>query len=148
MKTTGKTRQYIYGITLFFIALSGFAQMPIFKRYYIADIPGLGWLAQFYVTHIMHYIAASVLIAFVTYILIDFIFNRSRLIKITGIGYFGILVLAGLIVTGILMVVKNLSNIYFGHTAVIVLDLTHLTLCMILLFVSFYSVIRKKRWVV
>ena len=148
MKTTGKTRQYIYGITLFFITLSGFAQMPIFKRYYIADIPGLGWLAQFYVTHIMHYIAAIVLIALVTYILIDFIFNRSRLIKITGIGYFGILVLAGLIVTGILMVVKNLSNIYFGHITVIVLDLTHLSLCMMLLFVSFYSVIRKKRWVV
>lgn len=148
MKTTGKTRQYIYGITLFFITLSGFAQMPIFKRYYIADIPGLGWLAQFYVTHIMHYIAAIVLIAIVTYILIDFIFNRSRLIKITGIGYFGILVLAGLIVTGILMVVKNLSNIYFGHITVIVLDLTHLSLCMMLLFVSFYSLIRKKRWVV
>ena len=148
MKTTGKTRQYIYGITLFFITLSGFAQMPIFKRYYIADIPGLGWLAQFYVTHIMHYIAAIVLIAIVTYILIDFIFNRSRLIKITGIGYFGILVLAGLIVTGILMVVKNLSNIYFGHITVIVLDLTHLSLCMMLLFVSFYSVIRKKMWVV
>ncbi len=148
MKTTGKTRQYIYGITLFFITLSGFAQMPIFKRYYIADIPGLGWLAQFYVTHIMHYIAAIVLIALVTYILIDFILNRSRLIKITGIGYFGILVLAGLIVTGILMVVKNLSNIYFGHITVIVLDLTHLSLCMMLLFVSFYSLIRKKRWVV
>lgn len=147
MISTGKTRKYIYGITLFFITLSGFAQMPIFKRYYIADIPGLGWLAQFYVTHIMHYIAAIVLIALVTYILIDFIFNRSRLIKITRIGYFGILVLAGLIVTGVLMVVKNLSNIYFGHTAVIVLDLTHLSLCMMLLFVTFYSLIWKKRWV-
>ena len=147
MKTTGKTRKYIYTITLFFITLSGFAQMPIFKRYYIADIPGFGWLAQFYVTHIMHYIAAIVLIALVTYILIDFIFNRSRLIKITRIGYFGILVLAGLIVTGVLMVVKNLSNIYFGHTAVIVLDLTHLSLCMMLLFVTFYSLIWKKRWV-
>jgi len=148
MKTTGKTRKYIYGITLFFITLTGFAQMPIFKRYYIADIPGFGWLAQFYVTHIMHYIAAIVLIALVTYILIDFIFNRSRLIKITRIGYFGILVLAGLIVTGVLMVVKNLSNIYFGHATIIVLDLTHLSLCMILLFVTFYSLIRKKSWVI
>ena len=147
MISTGKTRKYIYGITLFFITLSGFAQMPVFKRYYIADIPGFGWLAQFYVTHIMHYIAAIVLIALVTYILIDFMFNRSRLIKITRIGYFGILVLAGLIVTGVLMVVKNLSNIYFGHTAVIVLDLTHLSLCMMLLFVTFYSLIWKKRWV-
>ena len=31
---------------LFFSALSGFAQMHIFKRYYIADLPGFGWLAE------------------------------------------------------------------------------------------------------
>ncbi len=66
MKTTGKVRKYIYATTLFFITLSGFGQMPIFKRYYIADTPGLGWLAQFYVTHIIHYISATVLIAFAT----------------------------------------------------------------------------------
>jgi len=147
MNTTKKTRKYIYWITLFFITLSGFAQMPVFKRYYIADIPGLGWLAQFYVTHIIHYIAAIVLIAFVIYVLFDFIFTGARLNSITRPGYFKIAILAGLIVTGVLMVVKNLPNIYFGHTAVIVLDLAHLGLCMILLFVSLYSLIREKSWV-
>ena len=147
MNTTKKTRQYVYWITLFFITLSGFAQMPIFKQYYIADIPGLGWLAQFYVTHIIHYIAAIVLIAFVIYVFFDFIFRGAGLNRVTGFGFFKIAILAGLIVTGVLMVVKNLPNIYFGHTAVIVLDLSHLSFCMILLFVSLYSVIRKKRWV-
>jgi heme A synthase len=147
MKTTGKVRKYIYATTLFFITLSGFGQMPIFKRYYIADIPGLGWLAQFYVTHIIHYISATVLIAFVTYILFDFLFNGSRLNKITGFGYFMIAVLAGLIVSGALMVVKNLPNIYFGHNAIIALDLVHLSLCMMLIFMSLYTLIRKKRWV-
>ena len=146
MNTTKKTRQYIYWITLFFITLSGFGQMPIFKRYYIADIPGLGWLAQFYVTHIIHYVAAIVLIAFVIYILFDFIFRGARLNSVTGPGYFKIAILAGLIVTGSLMVVKNLPNIYFGHTAVIVLDLTHLGFCMILLCVSLYTLIRGKKW--
>ncbi|WP_299978688.1 hypothetical protein [Desulfobacula sp.] len=147
MKTTGKLQKYIYAITLLFITLSGFGQMPIFKRYYIADLPGLGWLAQFYVTHIMHYIAAIVLITLVIYILFDFILNRSGLNRITGTGYFKIAILTGLIVSGGLMVIKNLPNIYFGHTAVIVLDLVHLSFCMMLLFVSLYSVIRKKRWV-
>ena len=147
MKTTGKTRQYIYGITLFFITLSGFAQMPIFKRYYIADIPGLGWLAQFYVTHIMHYIAAFVLIALVVYILFDFIFNGSGSRKVTGSAYFKIGILTGLIVTGALMVVKNLPNIYFGHIMIIALDLAHLSFCMMLLCVSFYTFIRGKKWV-
>jgi len=48
--------RYLYLITLFFLVLTGFGQMPVFKRYYIADIPGLGWLAQFFVTHYMHYL--------------------------------------------------------------------------------------------
>ena len=147
MRTTGKIRKYIYSITLFFIALSGFAQMPVFKRYYIADIPGLGWLAKFYVTHIIHYIAAIVLIAFVIYVLFDFIFNKSGLNTITHTGYFKILLLAGLIVSGLLMVVKNLPNIYFNHNAIIFLDLFHLIFCMILLGVSLYSLVKKKSWV-
>ncbi|MCK5165248.1 MAG: hypothetical protein KAQ72_16100 [Desulfobacula sp.] len=147
MKTTGKTRKYIYTITLFFIVLSGFGQMPIFKRYYISDIPGLGWLAQFYVTHIIHYVAAIVLIALVIYILFDFIFNGSGLNKITGSGYFKIVLIAGLIVSGSFMVIKNLPDIYFSHNSIIVLDLVHVSLCMMLLFVSLYTRIRKKRWV-
>ncbi len=147
MKTTGKIRKTIYSITLFFIALTGFAQMPVFKRYYIADIPGLGWLAKFYFTHIMHYIAAIVLISFVIYVLFDFILNKSGLNTITRTGYFKIIVLAGLIVSGLLMVVKNLPNIYFNHNAIIFLDLSHLSFCMILLGVSLYSLIKKKSWV-
>ena len=147
MGTTGKTRKTIYSITLFFIVLSGFAQMPVFKRYYIADIPGLGWLAEFYITHIMHYIAAIVLIAFVIYVLFDFILSKSGLNTITRTGYFKICVLAGLIVSGLLMVVKNLPNIYFNHNAIIFLDLFHLSFCMILLGVGLYSLVKKKSWV-
>ena len=147
MKTTGKTRKYIYAVTLFFITLSGFGQMPIFKRYYIADIPGLGWLAQFYVTHFMHYTAAIILIALVVYILLDFIFNGSGSNRITSSGYFKIVILAGLIGSGALMVIKNLSGVYFGHTTIIILDLVHLGLCMMLLSVSFYTLILKKKWV-
>ncbi len=45
MKAKGKTKNYIYVIILIFITVSGFAQMPVFKRYYIADIPGFSWLA-------------------------------------------------------------------------------------------------------
>jgi hypothetical protein len=146
MKTKVLTRKYIYVFTLFFITLSGFAQMPIFKRYYIADIPGLEWLANFYVTHIMHYISAIVLIALAIYILFDFIFNKSGSNRITGFAYCKILILTGLIASGALMVIKNLTGIYFDHNIIIFLDLVHLGLCMILILVSLYTLIRKKGW--
>ncbi|CCK79931.1 hypothetical protein [Desulfobacula toluolica] len=147
MKVARKLKHYIYGVTLVFITLSGFGQMPIFKRYYIADIPGLGWLARFYVTHMVHYIAAIVLIALATYVVFDFIFKRSGFNRITGYGYFKTGIIAGLIVTGAFMVVKNLPHIYFAHTTIIALDIVHLSLCVMLLIVSSYTLILKKRWV-
>ncbi|MCP4020290.1 MAG: hypothetical protein GY729_00480, partial [Desulfobacteraceae bacterium] len=71
MSRSDNIRKIFYFITIFFITLTGFAQMPIFKRYYIADIPGLGWLAKFYVNHSLHYIFAAILIAFTTYMFFD-----------------------------------------------------------------------------
>jgi len=49
----------VMGALLFLLALTGFAQMPIMKRYYIADLPGLGWLADFFTTSRLHYAAAA-----------------------------------------------------------------------------------------
>ncbi len=145
MKTTGKLRKYIYGITFFFLVLTGFGQMPVYKRYYISDIPGLDWLSQFYLTHVMHYIASSVLIALAVYVIISYIFKGSG--RITGSGYFKIFILAGLIVSGVLLVIRNLPGVFLGHNLIIVLDLTHLGFCMMLLGVSFYTLITKKSWV-
>lgn len=145
MKTTGKLRKYIYSITFFFLVLTGFGQMPVYKRYYISDIPGLDWLSQFYITHVMHYIASSVLIALAVYIVISFIFRGSG--RITGSGYLKIFILAGLIVSGSLLVIRNLPGVFLGHNLIIVLDLTHLALCMALMAVSFYTLVTKKSWV-
>ena len=61
-----KAVRFIYLMTVFFLILSGFGQMPIFRRYYIADIPGLGWLAQFYLTHYIHYLGAILILALTT----------------------------------------------------------------------------------
>ena len=145
MKTPKKARQYIYALTLFFMTMSGFGQMPVFKRYYIADIPGFGWLAEFYVTHSMHYMAAMVLMGFGAYVLFDFMFNGAGGKKITPSGYVKGGILFGLIVSGALMVIKNLPGIYFGHTVIIFLDIVHLSLCMILLCVSLFTL--KKKWI-
>ncbi len=145
MKKTGTLRKYIYGITFFSLVLTGFGQMPVYKRYYISDIPGLDWLSQFYVTHMMHYIASCVLIAFVIYILISFILRGTG--QITTSGYLKIFIIAGLIISGALMVVRNLSGVFLGHNLIIAFNLIHLALCMMLMAVSFYTLITKKSWI-
>lgn len=147
MSSAHKTRKIIYGITLFFITLTGFAQMPIFKRYYIADIPGLGWLAQFYVTHAMHYILAAILIALCVYGLLDFILNKKGFSGVTASGGIKAALILGLVVSGGLMVVRNLPGVYFSHTLIYVMDIGHIGLCMALLTVSAYTLVKKKAWV-
>ena len=72
-KNQGNTLKYSYLITLLFLTLTGFGQMPIFKRYYIADIPGLGWLAKFYITHFIHYLGAILILALLAYIILRYV---------------------------------------------------------------------------
>ena len=145
MEKTRSIQPYAYGITLFFITLSGFAQMPIFKRYYIADLPGLGWLADFYATHLMHYIFAGIFIGLVIYSTLDFIVFRKKAGQISAAVLIKSFLFAGLILTGTLLVIKNLSGTWFSHRTIIGLDLMHLLFCMLLIFLGVYQLIKPKK---
>ncbi|MBF0378246.1 MAG: hypothetical protein HQK72_12300 [Desulfamplus sp.] len=140
--------KYFYIVIITFLTLTGFGQMPIFKRYRIADIPGLGWLAEFYITHAMHYIFASFLIALSVYLFFDHIFIGRKERKVTPTGYVKGVMILGLIITGGLMVFKNLSGILYYPIAISILDLSHLILCMALLFYSIFTLITAKRWTI
>ena len=44
------------------LALTGMGQMPIFSRYYIADLPGLWWLGDYRITAALHLALAALLL--------------------------------------------------------------------------------------
>ena len=138
--------RYLYLISIFLMALTGFGQMPIYKRYYMSDIPGLGWLANFYTTRYVHYLGAALLLGLLSYFLFDYFFLRRKNLKITMTGYLRIALLSGIVVTGVLFVVKNFPVHYFSHELIIALNLTHLGFVMAFLLVGLYCLIFKKRW--
>jgi hypothetical protein len=138
--------RWLYLTTTFFLVLTGFGQMPIFKRYYIADIPGLGWLAEFFVTHYIHYLGAIVLLALIAYLAADYLILKRNSRRLTASGYIRLVLLAGILVSGGLLVIRNLTGTHFSPGLVIFLDITHLGLVMVLLFVGLYCLIRKKHW--
>jgi cytochrome b subunit of formate dehydrogenase len=47
--------------------LSGFGQMPLYKRYMVSDLPGLAWTADFGATLLLHYVGAVVLVAAISF---------------------------------------------------------------------------------
>jgi len=138
----------LYLILLFIMGLSGFGQMPIFKRYYIADIPGLAWLADFYATHTMHYIGAVVLFVFFVYAAVVYLGLIRRQFQLTWAAYIRISLLALIAVTGIFRVLKNLPDVVFSPLFTMVIDISHLAFMMFLILFGILFIILKKGWLV
>jgi hypothetical protein len=135
-----------YLFVLFMLGLTGFAQMPIFGRYYIADIPGLGWLDLYYVTHTVHYLGAIVLLALVIYcgVVYGALFRKQYRLAVLARVRIGLL--AGIVVTGIFRVVKNLPDIVFSPGVTMFIDIAHLGFMMLYIFASLVALISGKRW--
>ena len=145
-RVIGLPSRWIYLTTTFFLVLSGFGQMPIFKRYYVADIPGLGWLAEFFVTHFIHYLGAIVFLALTGYMIADYLISKRNSRHVTASGYVRIALLTGILSSGALLVIRNLTGTNFAPELIIFLDLIHLGLVMVFVFVSLYCLIFKKHW--
>ena len=117
---------------IFMMALTGAAQMPIFKRYYIADLPGLGWLADFYLTNKLHYIFGAVILFMAFYLFTDFILTGKNKFELSTSGLVRA-VLYGLVLgSGVLRVVKSLPSVTFDPVTVMLIDWVHLGLAMLL----------------
>ncbi len=114
------------GLVVGALALSGFGQMPIFKRYYLADIPGMGWLAAYYVTHTIHYIGAAIFLGLLAYMVVVYLRSRGVGVRITTSGTLRAGAVAIIVVTGILRVLKSRPDIYLGANTVFAIDLAHL----------------------
>ena len=137
-----------YATLLLFMGLSGFGQMPIFKRYYVADLPGLGWLAQFYVTHYIHYVGAILLLAFAAYYSVIFLADRRRDLKLSFYGGLQGSLMAGIVVTGALRVVKNYTGVTMSSGLIVSLDILHLALVMAMMMVGLVGLFRRQGWTI
>ena len=138
--------RFMYLLTVFFLALTGFGQMPIYKRYYLSDIPGFGWLANFWTTRYVHYVGAAMLLAIVAYIIVQHVILNRAQRKVTFSGYLRGALLLGIVLTGILFVVKNFPVFVFSPEFIIALNLSHLGFVMAFLLVNLYCLVFKKQW--
>ena len=138
--------RFFYMTLLLFMALSGFGQMPIFKRYYIADIPGLGWLAEYYVTHYIHYLGAAVLLAIGAYYLVRYMTAEHQRRRITSYGLLQGLIMSLIVATGLLRVAKNYEGYTLSTGLIIFLDILHLAAVMLFLLAGLWGQSTKKRW--
>lgn len=122
----------IYHLTVFALLFTGFAQMPIFKRYYLADLPGFAWTADYYLNHRIHYVLAALLLFFMTYVTVAYLGTWRKKYTLSLSGGIQVLFWMGIILTGLIRVSKNQPNIHFSPVTTMWVDWLHIGLVMFL----------------
>ncbi len=139
----GRAARWLYGLGIGLAIFTGMAQMPIMKRYYIADIPGLAWTADFYATSDLHYLAAALLLAILAWRL-GLAAREGGLAWSWGPrGAWGWLLLGLLVLTGAAKVARN-AGVFISPTMMVVLDLTHLGTAMAFMFTGLGVLLRRQ----
>ncbi|WP_051185071.1 hypothetical protein [Desulfatiglans anilini] len=138
----------LYTLTWIVLAFTGFGQMPIFKRYYISDIPGMAWSADFFATHYIHYLGAVLLLGLIAFAAVDYLVLDRRRYRLSGAGLVRIALLAGIVVTGVFRVLKNLPDIVFSPGATMFIDIAHLGFMMLYLLAVLCFAFTRSGWLV
>ena len=76
---------WLVAISTFALIFSGFGQMPMYARYGIADLPGMGWAADYHLTLTIHYVAGAFLFfAVVLHIAATLATRRTAIVPRSG----------------------------------------------------------------
>ena len=89
------------------LALTGMGQMPIFSRYYIADLPGLGWLGNYRTTSALHLALAAVLLFVLAAFAAAWIGAGEKRPVLSRPGWWRVALYGALAVTGLLRVLQT-----------------------------------------
>lgn len=139
---------YLYLASSIMLAFTGFGQMPLYKRYYIADIPGMAWSADFYINHLVHYIFSIILFGIASYAVFNHLLIDKKNTALTTSGYVRAVIIAGLLVSGLLLVTYNFAGVSLPMRAAATLLFTHMGFAMALVVTGLIVMLRKKPWIV
>lgn len=92
-------------------------------------------------------VAAVLLIGLLSYVIASHLLVNRKYQRVTLSGYLKGAILGGIVMTGIFLVVRNLTGVSLSPGSIIVLDISHLALVMMLLAVSFYGLLFRKKWI-
>ena len=84
-------------------------------------------------THYIHYLGAIVFLSLAAYMITDHLILKRNLRRMTASGFVRITALTGIIVSGALLVIRNLTGTNLTPGFIIFLDISHLGLVMIFL---------------
>jgi hypothetical protein len=140
----GGVSKVLYFIAAGTAVFSGMGQMPIMKRYYLSDLPLLGWSQSFYINSDLHYLAAALLLGLLAWRL-----TLSKRVVDTSwtwgpLSPWGWTLLTLLFISGIFKVARN-AGVFLDPLLIMVLDFVHLGSGMAFMITGLFALINRSK---
>ncbi|MCP4687713.1 MAG: hypothetical protein GY859_06665 [Desulfobacterales bacterium] len=142
----GSFLKRIYAVLLVIALFTGFGNMPIYKRYYISSIPGLGWAENFYINLQVHYIAGALLLGLAVYFTLMHLKSPEGKRRLTKTGATRAVIFGIALLSGILLAVRNLGGINFPFGPQMAATFIHMGMAILLTALSVICLIATKPW--
>lgn len=143
----GPFLKVLYGVAVITALFTGFGNMPLYGRYYVADFPGLGWSGNFFLNVNVHILAGSVLLAVAVYALTaSLLIRRPPVDRLSFLGKTRAILLALTLATGAVMVAKNLPAVHLPMTALIAFNFLHMGAAVLFMLAALISLIFRRPW--
>ena len=137
----------IYSATAVILVLAALAQMPLAKRYYLADIPGLAWTGNFLTSYHVFYIAAVLMTVLISYRAADFLLQKDRDMQLSTAGIIKAASLAGLLISGFMKIAMNASDVYFSQEYLVFINFTYIIFTMLFMLSTLVFIGSPYKWV-
>ena len=139
--------KFVYGLSAVIALFTGFGNMPLWKRYYVADIPGLGWSGDFLINLNVHILAGSILVALAVYAALTSLMDRRPpKTRLSFSGKVRAILLGLALATGIVMVVKNLPGVHLPLVALAAFNLAHMGAAVLFMLAAAIALNFRRPW--
>jgi hypothetical protein len=138
--------KWAYRAAIVVALFTGIGNMPMWGRFFVADIPGFGWSGDFFVNLHVHYLSGALLLTISSYSIVVYRQRCDRRLTLSTAGIVRGALLGLVLVSGLLSAIKNLAFIDLPMTGLMVLVFLHLGGVMAFVFFTLVFWSRKKPW--
>lgn len=135
------SRLFIFAMGM--LAFTGMMQMPLAKRYYLVEVPGMAWTGDFFLVHQLHYLFAALLLFVVGTVVVNWLLVWRDKLALTRLGLARAAVVAALVVSGGFRVYRNLPGVTMDPVLVLTIEWVHFAGLMVMGGLALAALIRK-----
>jgi hypothetical protein len=138
--------KWAYRVAIAVALFTGIGNMPMWGRFFVADIPGFGWAGDFFINLYVHYLSGALLLAIASYGIVAYSQRSDKHMKVSKSGLARGALLGLVLVSGLPSAIKNLAFIDLPMAGLMALVFLHLGGAMAFSFLALVVGLQKKPW--